>query len=279
MQKNATESSTGSVDVESTEEEGLAARLAERVTSAYFDEVAARQRIFSAVSDLSEFDGSAFTTEQVAAAIAEELDAALPASWDGRRPKQTDVQRSELGEIIAAEVLSTLFSTVVPASRVSTKETPDQQSRGADVLGLEDTDGERVTLVLAEVKGSTDASSPPGVLQDMETKLLQLARERRILLQELMWLRDHSSDEWAPLCARICAAYLLKRSLFRVLLAPVLVRSRSVLGDSDYGRFESQPDRMGERVRFIRVIVERDLFDFASEVYLLARERLRNESE
>jgi hypothetical protein len=187
------------------------------------------------------------------------------------RPKATDVQRSELGEIVAADVLRTLFETVVPASRLAEKEIPDQQTRGADVLGLEDVDEDTIVLVLAEVKGSTDKQSPPGVLAGMAEKLRQLAGERRVLLQELIWLRDHAEETWAPLCAKVCSAFLLGRKLFSMLLVPVLVRTASTAGGDDCGAFKSDPDSFGERIRFVTVHVEEDLFELARTVYTIAR--------
>lgn len=187
------------------------------------------------------------------------------------RPQATDVQRSELGEIVAADVLRTLFETVVPASRLAEKEIPDQQTRGADVLGLEDVEADTIVLVLAEVKGSTDKRSPPGVLAGMAEKLKQLATERRVLLQELIWLRDHAEEAWAPLCARVCGAFLLGRRLFSILLVPVLVRTASTAGDDDRGEFKSDPDSFGERIRFVTVHIDEDLFELARTVYAIAR--------
>jgi Cap4 SAVED domain len=273
----------------------LAEDLAPRVKGVYFDERLARERLQAAAEALSEFDGSAFTEEDIETGVAQELNAVIPAAWgeppdselsdeqpegsaneaggDGdappprRRPKQTDVRRSELGEIVCADVLRSVFETAIPASRLAHKETPDQQARGADVLGLEEPDGQTIVLVLAEVKGSTDAKSPPRVIDGMAEKLHQLATDRRVLQQELIWLRDHADDRHAAICTHICTAFLLGRKLFDVLLVPVLVRTASKAGDSDCGVFKTEPDSFGEKIRFVTVRVDDDLFELAKSVY------------
>lgn len=261
------------VRVQAVEPATLAEALAPRVKGVYFDEEATRDRLVEAAQGLKEFDGSEFTQDEIAEAVAEELDAVVPLAWgENKRPQQTDVQRSELGEIVAADVLRTLFSTIIPASRISTKEIPDQQTRGADVIGLEDITDEHLVLVLGEVKGSTAQATPPGAVYEMSTKLKELVGERRPLLQELIWLRDHASDEWAARCANTCGAFALGRKLFDVLLAPVLVRSAANEGDKDTGPFRSNPKAYGERIRFVTVVVEDDLYELAKSVYSIVRE-------
>jgi len=252
---------------------GLASDLAPRITQPYFDEEAARERIVRAARELEIFSGEDLSAEdpRIDAIVAEERDAVLPAAWKGERPKQLDVQRSEFGEIVAAEVLSSLFGTRIPASRIAHKETPDQQARGADVMGIEDGQAQ-LLLILTEVKGSTDSTTPPGVIADMEKKLKSLVEDRRALLQELIWLRDYSSDEHAAECAKVCASFQLNRPIFGLLMAPVLIRTASKEGGSDAGRFRDSPDEFGCPVRFVSVVVEPDLFELASQVYGLARE-------
>lgn len=252
--------------------ETLAADLAPRITSPYFDEQAARERIQRAARELNLFPGESLADDdpRILEALAEERDAVLPAAWAGDRPKQLDVQRSEFGEIVAAEVLSSLFETRIPASRIAHKETPDQQTRGADVMGWEG-DRPSLVLVLSEVKGSTQRSSPPSVIDGMETKLRALTTDRRALSQELIWLRDHASDDHAQECSAACASFLLRRPVFSLAISPVLVRPAACVADDDPGIFRESPNDFGVPVRFVTVIVEPDLFELAAEVYALAR--------
>jgi len=251
----------------------LVADLAPRITRPYADAEAARDRILRAARELEIFPGEDLRADdpRIEEAVAEEVDALLPAAWKGDRPKQLDVQRSELGEIVAADVLSTIFGARIPASRIAHKETPDQQTRGADVMCLEG-DRPELLLVLTEVKGSTDPSTPPSVLQGMETKLKLLIQDRRTLLQELLWLFQHSSEEHADECAKACVSFQLKKPIFGLLLAPILIRTATKEGDADAGAFKASPDDFGAPVRFISIVVEPDLFDLAAQVYALARE-------
>ncbi|MFF4790764.1 Hachiman antiphage defense system protein HamA [Streptomyces sp. NPDC001276] len=252
----------------------FARALAPLVTAHYFDEVEARARLLRSAQELTLFSSESFeiTEEDVQLALTEERDALLPAAWKGDRGKHFDVQRSEFGEIVAAEVLKQIFGTVIPASRIKHKEIPDQQTRGADVIGLEDERQQIVTLVLGEVKGSQDRKAPPGVVSGMEEKLTELVGSRRALLQELCWLRDHSEEEFAGVCSRIHASFILKRNHLKLVLAPLLVRTADTHHEDDPGRFKSDPDDFGHPIRWVSIVVEGDLFDIAQDVYLIARE-------
>lgn len=253
----------------------LVTALARQVRNTYFDTDAAIVRLNEAATELTRFNGSALTITQadVKQALEEELDAVLPAEWKkGGRPSQTDPQRSELAEIIATDVVSTLFGTVVPASRIATKEIPDQQTRGADVLGLENIGDPVVALMIGEVKGSCSVSSPPKVVSGMADKLVGLTSNRRALLQELIWLRDHSEEAHQKLCMKICSGFLLRSYVPKIILTPILLRTASTEGAADHGKFSSSDENFDYPIRFIRVIVEvDDLLNLAVAVYREAR--------
>jgi hypothetical protein len=213
------------------------------------------------------------TEAEIQSGLEEELRAALPVEWSaGGRPKQTDTQRSELAEIVAATVMDEVFGTIVPASRIAHKEIPDQQTRGVDVIGLENIDGPVTTILVSEVKGSCEAKSPPAVIDAMAKKLVAVTADRRQLTQELIWLRDYCEDEYAEVCARICARHLLRRSALEIVLAPILLRTANRERPNDHGKFAQDDAGFDYPIRFISVIVDtEDLFDFAVAVYREAR--------
>ncbi|WP_326636350.1 SAVED domain-containing protein [Nonomuraea fuscirosea] len=252
----------------------LVKTLAPRIRQAYFDIDAAEQRLRRAAAELTRFNSEAFqiTESEIERALEEELDAVLPAEWKGGRPRQTDTQRSELAEIIAAEILRLNFGSLVPASRIAAKEIPDQQTRGVDVLAIEDISTDSPTLIIAEVKGSCEAKTPPAVVADMAKKLKEVASERRTMLQELIWLRDHCDDEYLEVCTRMCARYQLRKYEPNIVFAPVLVRTRETSDFGDFGIFYKQRDKFPYTVRFASAILDvEDLFTFAVAVYKEAR--------
>ncbi|MFC9991199.1 Hachiman antiphage defense system protein HamA [Streptomyces globisporus] len=262
------------VHVVPTDQALFARTIAPLVTAHYFDEVDTRARLLRSAQELSLFSGESFaiSEEDVQLALSEELDAVLPEAWKGDRKSHLDVQRSELGEILASEALKQVFNTEIPASRIRHKEIPDQQTRGADVIGIEKAQQEKPTLVLGEVKGSTDQKSPPGVVSDMEKKLSELVQNRRALLQELCWLRDHAEEPYVSACSRIHASFILKKDHFDIVLAPLLVRSSSTHNENDAGVFKKKPENFGKPIRWVSIVVEGDLFEVAQEVYRIARE-------
>ncbi|MFI7309008.1 Hachiman antiphage defense system protein HamA [Streptomyces hygroscopicus] len=252
----------------------FAHELAPLVTAHYFDEADNRTRLLRSAQELTLFSGESFeiTEDDIQLALTEERDALLPATWSGDRGKHFDVQRSEFGEILAAEALKQIFGTAIPASRIRHKEIPDQQTRGADVIGLENERQKVVTLVLGEVKGSQDRKAPPGVVSGMEKKLLELVGSRRALLQELCWLRDYSDEEFAGVCSRIHASFVLRRDHLEFVLAPLLVRTANTHHEDDPGRFKTDPEDFGHPIRWISIVIEGDLFEIAQDIYRIARE-------
>lgn len=263
------------IHVKPIDSESFIRAVAPLITERYFDEVTARARLLRSASELALFSGTSFelSEEEIADALAEERDAVLPQSWqEGGRSQHLDVQRSEFGEIVASEVLKQVFGTLIPASRIAHKEIPDQQTRGADVMGLEGVELARPTLVVGEVKGSQDRKSPPSVVGEMVSKLEALSKNRRAMLQELVWLRDYSDEEHAQICARIHTSFLLRKDYFEMVLSPLLVRSDSTHQANDAGVFKSDPTRFKKPIRWVSIVVEGDLFELAQEVYRIARE-------
>jgi hypothetical protein len=261
--------------VEPIAPDSLASDIAPRLTTHYFDEIAARQRLAQAAAELNTFSSEPFvlTEEQIDAALAEERDAVLPKEWLSNVPEQLSAERSEFGEIVGADVLSHLLGSVVPASRIANKEVPDMPTRGADILALEDVERDEVVLLLVEVKGSESATSPPAVVSGMKKKLSQLTTDRRSLLQELIWLRDHSSDEYAALCSRMCSFYLFDKQIFRLMLVPLLVRTATTCNESDSGEFASSPDSFDAPIRWISVVLPDSILDTARKAFRMARDQ------
>jgi hypothetical protein len=168
--------------------------------------------------------------------------------------------------------LQTIFGSIIPASRIAHKEIPDQQARGVDVLALEALDAAVPTLVIAEVKGSVQAKSPPAVVAGMVSKLKSISSNRRLVIAELTWMRDNCEDDYAQECMTLCCRYLLGKVEPDMVLTPILLRTASTSADTDRGEFRSSPDSFDHPIRWISVVVDvEDLFDLARHVYAAAR--------
>jgi hypothetical protein len=164
------------------------------------------------------------------------------------------------------------FGFEVPASRIAHKEIPDQQTRGVDVLALNGIDTDLPTLIIAEVKGSCDSRQPPPVVADMARKLKDVVNNRRSMVQELIWLRDHCEDKYQAACVRICTRYLLKKLEPEIIFAPVLIRTESTSSLKDFGIFYKERSKSPYAVHFTSAIIPtEDLFQFAVSVYREAR--------
>lgn len=261
------------VRVAPTDPATLAADLAPRVREYYINVAKAHSRIKAACSSLYAFRDSGLPDDAaIRAALAEEVDAAIPQAPSTEQPEQLDLRRSELAEILAAEVVRDIFGACIPASRIKHKEIPDQPTRGADVVALEHVDRDRPVLVLCEVKGSSEASSPPGVVSGMASKLKTLVGKRRALTQELEWVGEHADADHAKLVDEILVGHLLSRPQFSIMLNPVLLREAAVAADTDAGAFASAPESFRHPIRWVSIVVDADLLELAAEIYALARQ-------
>src|SRR5262249_32815083 len=107
---------------------------------------------------------------------------------------------------------------------------------------------------------------------DMAKKLVAVAGDRRQLLQELIWLREHTDDAHAAVCSRVYYRFLLKKEHPPIILTPILLRTANTERDGDHGRFADENREFGYPIRSLRVIVDTDdLFDLAVKVYREAR--------
>ena len=182
-----------------------------------------------------------------------------------------DVARNELAELPAHLVLQGRYGTLVPASRIRHKEIPNAPARGLDLLGLE---FDPLVGVATEVKASAEETSPPAVVGTGDDSLRgqyeAFLNDPDRMIAELNRLYKQADDARRE---AIAAAILGQvEGTLPIVVAPVLVRPRDRLGDSDFGCFRDQPDRFGGRpVRFSLVTVDHGLEDLAKAVYEKAR--------
>ncbi|MBS4010029.1 MAG: hypothetical protein KGZ72_04655 [Roseovarius sp.] len=185
---------------------------------------------------------------------------------------QLDIARNELAEVIAYEAVDQVHGAVIPALRVREKESP-LPSRGLDLLAFVQ-EGDDLTLLVTEVKASSDAASPPGVVESGESCLDAQTRaiigNAQRILAELVWARKHASPETQDLVTQAIILHGLGE--LRLSASPVLLRPRSALGADDFGCFRADAGRYDPAtVRFIVVVIEEELDELSEAVYSSAR--------
>jgi hypothetical protein len=244
----------------------LVSLLAKMVRDLYVDVNHLRDVLTTAMNDAS----AVADPKPINDAIRRTLAAAVPKGGTHPVP-HLDVARNELAEALAHLTLANVHGTVIPASRIRNKEVSGQPSRGRDLLGLED---DPLTAVVGEIKASSEAASPPGVVGDGDSSLASQVRgflaTDDALLAELNWALKHAAQDHHVLLARAILAHI-QRDL-PVCAAPVLVRPVDKRGADDFGTFRHDPAQFAPaRIRFLIVTIEGTLEHLANDVYEAAR--------
>ncbi|MFE9010921.1 hypothetical protein ACIGZI_23805 [Streptomyces griseus] len=182
--------------------------------------------------------------------------------------------RNEVAEILAYDALRSLHKVMIPASRIREKEVSGQPTRGIDIFAL--VMRPKVRAVISEVKASSDAASPPGVVgagdDSMHAQTKKRLKDRKTLMAELNWAHKHTSSEMQIDVAK--ALILLSRADAEPSVAtPVLVRPMERYKETDFGCFKESPEEYSPaQVRFLVLRIPGTLEDFADRVYARARE-------
>jgi len=193
--------------------------------------------------------------------------AALPQ----RRGGSFDVLRSDLGEVLAYELLQQEFGMTIGYKSVRDRELPALPGRGIDAIGVEaappTTDGRACyRLVLAETKVSDENRSPPRVVDASEDCLrdqhLAHLSDRRATISKIFQHAQRMTDTVARE-RLLSAALMLERDRLdrlSVVACCVLVRSQARCAESDSGSFEASPaDYAPANIRFLRIQLPDDV--------------------
>ena len=247
------------------DETELVEELAELVRGLYVDVGGLGSDMKNALDGLGDIVDVTRLTELVD----EVLEATIPSpNANPRQPRQLDLPRNELAEILAYEVASKIHSATIPATRVREKEIPGQPARGLDLLSI--VDQNPVQLLVTEVKASESPASPPAVVCDGRNSLrqqtLSILGDRARLVRELTWAHKHCN----PGDRRLVASTMVLLTLGQIQLvaAPVLVRSSACYARSDFGCFEDDPDEfVPAKVDFVILCLPGGIEELASNVY------------
>jgi hypothetical protein len=177
-----------------------------------------------------------------------------------------DVLRSDFGETNAYLVLEGLFGTSFGYKSVQDRELVNLPGRGIDAIGVEAVDGTAVGLCLSETKVSSQALSPPAVVDgaaddSLRNQQIGHLTDHEATTRKLWEVARHARDPDQQ--TRFLTAALLfeeeawdRLSLFAVC---VLLRPASLDVDGDFGSFADTPgDYLPAKVRFIIIKVPVD---------------------
>lgn len=131
-----------------------------------------------------------------------------------------------IGEALAEAWLTHDYGVVWPWNMALDKRTPNASLPGPDLIGFV-TQADKVRLVLGEVKSSSHAATPPGVMTGrtgMTQQLEQLVSDLSLLFQLLRWLHPRcNTEEKRELFSKAVALFLASGNK-EVALFGVLVR-------------------------------------------------------
>lgn len=249
----------------------LSDQLATRVRNLYVDPEELKEVLLRAATGLDDVADPALLdalVQQVTKAVVPE-----PGVVAQGQPPHLDLARNEVAEVIAYEAVESIHGAVIPAQRIREKEVPGLPTRGLDLLALILLP--TLKLLVAEVKASSAAESPPAVVSSgvaslhAQTKALVADTER--LIRELNWSLKHCPDE--ELKTQVAAALLrLAMNDLPIVAVPVLVRPLHLHGADDFGCFRTSPDQYPPAtVHFCLARIEGTLEALAQDVYTKAR--------
>jgi hypothetical protein len=247
----------------------------------FVDEVAAFVReLYGPVDDLagllreaSADLGPVAPDDELQQVVSRVLQATIPEPGTGpEEAPHLDVARNELAEVLAYLALTEIFGTVIPAPRVKYKEVGGLPSRGLDVLGLDEQP--EMTLVISEVKASSEDAEPPGVVEYGQTTLRGQLRARLDdpdgLIAELSWVLRHCNSEHKTQLAR--ALLQQTRGRLPIRIVPFLLRPQDMAAETDFGAFRTAPASFDPAtIRFLVVGVPESIEETATAGYGAAR--------
>ena len=131
-----------------------------------------------------------------------------------------------IGEAIAEAYLSVFHNVIWPWNMERDKRTPKDSLPGADLIGFEIQNGV-VSLVLGEVKTSSDSNAPPNVMNGrsgLRHQLSRLAGDLSLIFQLLKWLLSRCKGTQHEANFRAAITRFLNSGNRAIALFGVLIR-------------------------------------------------------
>ena len=162
-----------------------------------------------------------FQTEHLVAAIRQGLP---DPSAEGIKPPQLTTYRSQTAELVAKAALSAAFPVEYPAAPQEGTPNPNQPILGFDGWGICRYDADCFALVLIQVKGTDDATSPPAVADELADECRRVPQHTSVICRALSVLaRLLRGSDLQPVVLRMLEA-LGRGELPPMHVAPAIVR-------------------------------------------------------
>lgn len=181
-----------------------------------------------------------------------------------------DVLRSDFGETLSFMILRDRFSMRLVYAGVRDRELVELPGRGPDTFGVED--GEKISVVLGEVKVSGDGSCPPAVVDAgadcLRAQHLSHVGKFQKTIDKLWHMSKHCRDRETQRLAHTALLYLENEvaDKVRVVAFSLLVRPADKYAVGDFGTFRSRPEMYKPAdVRFVTFCVPGGIEDLVDQ--------------
>lgn len=227
------------------------------------------------ISDI-DFKGLSFSAENIKKRLCETQ---IPARGKGNFA----VARSDFGETIAYTILEEFYKTQFGYKSLRDRELIQLPGRGVDAIGVE-YDGDKLILLLGEVKTSTAVKSPPDVVDKGSDCLNKQHSHHMQNIQEtaskIMHAARHAKDPQTQQLLFASAMILDEENgleKIKITLYSCLVRQKDRFNNNDFGSFKSNPKLFQPSlIRFVITRIPGDLEKVVDEWLELARQEERS---
>jgi hypothetical protein len=195
----------------------------------------------------------------------------IPEKYDGSTP-QFDVRRSDFAEIIARITLQDLFQTKIPFDNIKMRERSDKSARGIDIVGYEQSNDDKMQLIICEVKLSTEVS-PPRIVDQTEDSLSKQIKKhlknKGETTTRLLELYNKVADQTQrKILLKIISMLITSNEDLSIVACPFLVRERSLYEKTDFGSFLTNQQQFNPAtLRFIIVCFHEKLKDLFDDIF------------
>lgn len=156
-----------------------------------------------------------------------------------------DVLRSDFGEAVSFMILRDKHAMRLVYTGIRDRELVNIPGRGPDCFGVED--GDKITIVIGEVKVTTDEKCPPGVVETAKDCLrvqhVDHMKDLSKTSDKLWHMSRHCRDIETQRLAHTALLYLDygQLSKIRIVAFSLLVRQKNHYKPADFGTFKSSP--------------------------------------